>query len=151
LVGIAVFCHTGQISLLTLGPAPRTLKRVSADPRHQRGASAERLAAGHLETQGLVVLARNVRCKGGELDLVCLDRGVLVVVEVRQRARNDFGAAAASVDGRKQRKIIRAARFFLQRRAAWRGFAMRFDVIALDGLPDGEHRIAWIKDAFRAT
>jgi putative endonuclease len=124
---------------------------MSTDPRHQRGAGAEQLAADYLQTQGLAVLERNLRCKGGELDLVCLDHGVLVVVEVRQRARVDFGGAPASVNGRKQRKIIRAARFFLQRRAAWRDCALRFDVVALDGLPDREHRIEWIKDAFRAT
>jgi putative endonuclease len=124
---------------------------VSADPRHQHGARAEQLAAEYLQTQGLAVLERNLRCKGGELDLVCLDQGILVVVEVRQRARVDFGGAPASVTRSKQRKITRAAGFFLQRRAAWRGCAVRFDVVALDGLPDGEHRIVWIKDAFRAT
>ena len=97
------------------------------------------------------MLERNLRCRGGELDLVCLDHGVLVVIEVRQRARGDFGGAPASVNRRKQRKIIRAARFFLQRRAAWRVCAVRFDVVALNGLPDGEHRIEWIKHAFRAT
>jgi putative endonuclease len=124
---------------------------MSADPRHQRGACAEQLAADYLQTHGLAVLARNLRCRGGELDLVCLDHGVLVVVEVRQRARIDFGGAPASVNGRKQRKIIRAARFFLQRRPDWRGRAVRFDVVALDGLPDREHSIVWIKDAFCAT
>lgn len=97
------------------------------------------------------MLERNLRCKGGELDLVCLDHGVLTIVEVRQRARGNFGGAPASVNRRKQRKIIRAARFFLLQRAAWRRCAVRFDVVALDGLPDGEHRIEWIKDAFRAT
>ena len=117
----------------------------------QRGAASELIAAAYLEARGVVVLARNLRCKTGELDLVCLDHTVLVIVEVRQRARADFGGAPASVNRRKQRKIIRATRFFLQRRADWRGRAMRFDVVALDGLPDRTHRIVWIKDAFRAT
>jgi putative endonuclease len=137
--------------LLTSAATTLNLERMSADPRHQRGACAEQLAAGYLQAQGLAVLERNLRCKGGELDLVCLDHGVLVVVEVRQRARIDFGGAPASVDGRKRRKIIRAARFFLQRRADWRRCAVRFDVIAVEGLPDAEHRIVWFKNAFRAT
>jgi putative endonuclease len=137
--------------VLTPAAAAGNLERVAADPRHQRGACAEQLAADYLQTQGLVVLDRNLRCKTGELDLVCLDRGILVIVEVRQRARVDFGGAPASVNRRKQRKIIRAAQFFLQRRAAWRGRAIRFDVVALDGLPDRAHRIDWIKHAFRAT
>jgi putative endonuclease len=123
---------------------------VSADFRFLRGAASERLAADYLQTQGLTVVARNLRCRAGELDLVGLDSAVLSIIEVRQRIRGDFGGALASVDRRKQRKIIRAARFFLQRRTEWRGRAIRFDVVGIEGLPDGAHRIVWIKDAFRA-
>jgi putative endonuclease len=125
--------------------------RVSTESRLQRGAAAEQLAAEYLQARGLEVLARNLRCRGGELDLVCLDGGVLAVVEVRQRGRADFGGAAGSVTRRKQRKIIRAARYYLQRQPAWRACAMRFDVLAVEGLPAGEQGIVWIKDAFRAA
>jgi putative endonuclease len=124
---------------------------VSTDSRLQCGAAAEQLAAEYLQARGLVVLERNVRCRAGELDLVCLDSGVLAVVEVRQRVRVDFGGALASVTWRKQRKIIRATQLFLQRRAQWRRHVVRFDVLAVEGVPDGAHRIVWIKDAFRAT
>ena len=98
-----------------------------------------------------VVLARNVRCRAGELDLVCVDGDVLAIVEVRQRAKHDFGGALASVTWRKQRKIIRATQYFLRRQAEWRGRVMRFDVLAVEGVPEGAHRIVWIKDAFRAA
>jgi putative endonuclease len=124
---------------------------VSSDSRLQRGAASEGLAAEYLRDQGLVVLARNLRCRAGELDLVCLDADVLAIVEVRQRRQIDFGGALASVTWRKQRKIIRTAQYFLQRQADWRRHVMRFDVLALEGLPDGAHRIVWVKDAFRAT
>jgi putative endonuclease len=124
---------------------------VSTDSRLQRGTASERLAAEYLHGRGLVVLARNVRCRAGELDLVCLDGRVLAIVEVRQRAKRDFGGALASVTWRKQRKIIRAAQFFLLRQAEWRRHVMRFDVLAVEGVPDGAHRIVWIKDAFRAA
>jgi putative endonuclease len=124
---------------------------MSADSRVQRGAASERLAAEYLQAQGLAVLARNVRCRAGELDLVCLDGGVLAIIEVRQRVRIDFGGALASVTWRKQRRIIRATQFLLQRQAQWRRRVMRFDVLAVEGVPDGVHRIVWIKDAFRAT
>jgi putative endonuclease len=129
---------------------PRTLAGVSTDSPLQRGTASEQLAADYLQARGLVVLARNVRCKAGELDLVCLDRGVLAIVEVRQRVRIDFGGALASVTWRKQRKLIRATQFLLKRQAEWRRYAMRFDVLAVEGVPDGAHRIVWIKDAFRA-
>ena len=133
------------------GLCARSLACVSTDARLQRGAASEQLAAEYLQARGLAVLARNVRCRAGELDLVCLDGGVLAIVEVRQRARIDFGGALASVTWRKQRRIIRAAQFLLQRQAQWRRRVMRFDVLAVEGVPDGAHRIVWIKDAFRAT
>lgn len=97
------------------------------------------------------MLARNLRCKAGELDLVCLDGGVLAIVEVRQRVRSDFGGALASVNARKQRKLIRAARFFLQRRPEWRRYSVRFDVVGMEGEPSGTYRMIWIKNAFHAT
>jgi putative endonuclease len=115
------------------------------------GAAAEAAAACYLQTQGLSVLARNLRCKAGELDLVCLDGSVIVIVEVRHRARADFGGALASVTWRKQRKLIRATEFFRQRRPEWRARALRFDVIAVQGRPDGTHEFDWIRDAFRVT
>jgi putative endonuclease len=123
---------------------------VSTDSRLQSGAASEQLAAEYLRTQGLVIIARNLRCRAGELDLVGLDLSVLAVVEVRQRIRADFGGALASVNRRKQRKIILATRYFLQRQPAWRGHALRFDVVGVQGRPDGVNRIVWIKDAFRA-
>src|SRR5450631_3769676 len=142
---------TGEAHECKLASVTNHTETNHTESRLQRGAASELIAAAYLEERGVVVLARNLRCKTGELDLVCLDQAVLVIVEVRQRARVDFGGAPASVNWRKQRKIIRATQFFLQRQTQWRGRAMRFDVVALDGLPDRAHRIVWIKDAFRAT
>ena len=119
------------------------------DVRMQRGAAAEDLAAQYLRVRGLKILARNLRCKAGEIDLVCLDHKVLAIVEVRQRGSLEFGGALASVTKPKQRKIIRAAQFFLCREKQWRNFSVRFDVLAVDGPPDGAHRVDWVKDAFR--
>jgi putative endonuclease len=142
--------RTVHISLLTAVTHPRNLSCVSTVSRLQRGAASEQLAAEHLQTRGLQVVAHNLRCRAGEIDLVCLDGGVLVIVEVRQRCRTDFGGALASVTRSKQRKIIRAARFFLQRKKDWRAYLIRFDVVGVEGPPDGASRIVWIKDAFRA-
>ncbi len=119
--------------------------------RRQRGCAAEGLAAQYLESRGLAVLARNLRCRSGELDLVCRDGDVLVVVEVRQRGRPDFGGALASVTPRKRRRIIRATRFMLYTVPQWRSLRLRFDVIGVQGPADRAHEIVWVKDAFRAT
>jgi putative endonuclease len=118
------------------------------DVRMLRGLAAEELAARYLQLRGLKILARNLRCKAGELDLVCLDEGVLAIVEVRQRGSAEFGGALASVTWAKQRKIIRAAQFYLRREKQWKSLCIRFDVLAIEGLPDGAHRLEWVKNAF---
>ena len=125
--------------------------RLIAASRLRRGQAAEDLAADYLEARGLELIARNVRCKAGELDLVCLEGALLVIVEVRQRTRRDFGGALASVTRRKQMKILRAARFVLRSCPPLRQRRVRFDVLALQGTPEGASEIVWIKDAFRAT
>lgn len=99
--------------------------------RIEAGQKAEELAAAFLQAKGLSVLERNFRAKVGEIDIVAKDGDEVVFVEVRARASRDFGGAAASVDGAKRRKLIRAAALWLQARG-WDG-ACRFDVVALDG------------------
>jgi putative endonuclease len=123
---------------------------AASNLRRRRGEAAEDLAVGYLNARGIPVLARNVRCKGGEIDIVCLDGPCLAMIEVRQRENAHFGGALASVTPAKQRKIIRTARHLMQTSAEYRGRLMRFDVIGVAGLPEGAHRISWIKDAFRS-
>jgi len=131
-------------------PTPPTRSTPSAPSTVERGAAAEAWVADYLEAEGLTIIARNLRCAAGELDLVCLDGELLVIVEVRQRVRRDFGGSLASVTAHKQRKLIRATRFFWQRRPDWRDRILRFDVVGLTG-PADSPQIEWIKDAFRCT
>lgn len=112
--------------------------------RKQIGDSKERQARAYLERHGLRHLAHNVRCKRGELDLVMRDGDTLVFVEVRFRASQRFGGAAASVDAHKQARIATAAAYYLQRHAI--ELPCRFDVVAIDA--DGQ--IDWIQHAFAA-
>ena len=124
-------------------------KELPERPWHLlHGAHAETLAARYLESRGLAIIARNARFKVGEIDLVCLDQHVLVIVEVRQRRNDAYGGAAGSITAWKQRKLIRAAQCFLQRAPEWSHLPVRFDVIALSGLPLKDPDIAWIKSAF---
>jgi putative endonuclease len=120
-------------------------------PHLERGRAAEHIAARYLQSKGLTVLARNFRCRSGELDLVCLDAGVLAVIEVRQRTGSGFGGPLASVSQPKQRRLIRAAGCFLRHSPGWRSVLMRFDVVAVSGPPEALHDIVWIKDAFRGV
>jgi putative endonuclease len=135
---------------LTAPHAPRT-----ALDRRRRGLAAEVLAARHLREHGLEVLARNIRYRCGEIDLLCRDGEVLVVVEVRMRARGgvgggDFGGALASVGSRKRRSLLRATRFLLLQSAALARHRLRFDVVAIERAADRPLSLHWIRDAFRA-
>lgn len=98
---------------------------------------------------GLESVARNYSCRGGELDLVMLDEGTLVFVEVRLRSDARFGSAAESVDARKQARVILAARHFLARNTRYQSCPCRFDVVAVDAATQPP-RPTWIRDAFSA-
>jgi putative endonuclease len=110
-----------------------------------KGAAAEQLAADHLQRQGLRLIERNFRVRGGEIDLVCRDGKTTVFVEVRLRSRGDFGGAAASITAAKQARLILAARHWLLRHGET---PCRFDCILLDGLEP--KNIEWLRDAFSA-
>lgn len=114
------------------------------------GRSAEDIAAEFLEREGLTVLMRNYRRKGGELDIVARDADVLVIAEVRTRSTETFGGAAASIDGWKQHKIVRAATQLLQQRKDLAKLRARFDVLVVYGAGDAHPRVEWIKHAFEA-
>lgn len=112
-------------------------------PTQASGAAAEDRALDFLSGRGLRLLERNVASRLGEIDLVMRDADTIVFVEVRSRARNDFGGAAASVGPAKQRRLRREAQRYLNARFGDRWPACRFDVCAIDGAA-----IDWIRDAF---
>jgi putative endonuclease len=113
------------------------------------GAQAEELAARLLAAHGLRLLARNVRCRGGEVDLIALDRETVVFVEVRLRRHRDFGGAASSIGRAKRRRVILAARYWLAGTGhAWAGRPCRFDAVLYSTLdPDSAQ---WLQGAFAA-
>ena len=74
---------------------------------------------------------------------------VLVFVEVRYRADDGYGGGAASVDARKRRKLVHAARVHLARHPHLAQLPCRFDVVDASGDPHAP-RLQWIRDAFRA-
>ena len=109
------------------------------------GRQAEDLATRFLEKKKFRIIARNYRCRGGEIDLVCRDGKVLVFVEVRLRQSTAFGGAAASVTAIKQRRIILAAQHFLMTNALTNDDC-RFDCILMNGTSGND--IEWLRDAF---
>lgn len=124
----------------TPAPTPRS-------PTQRQGRQAETRALAHLTAAGLLPLARNLACKAGEIDLVCLDGDTLVFVEVRERRDARFGGAAASIGRAKQQRLLRTALYWLpslsRRHFHGRQPPCRFDAVVLDG-----HAVEWIRYAF---
>ena len=115
---------------------------MTNDTTTARGREAEAAAARYLAAQGVRLVERNFRVRGGEIDLICRDGPVLVFVEVRQRSRGDFGGAGASITIGKQRRIILAARHYLAGKPTC---DCRFDCVLIDAT-----NLEWIKNAFAA-
>ncbi len=109
--------------------------------------AAEALAARYLSNQGLCLVTRNFRARFGELDLVMTERSVLVIVEVRARRKTNVTTPAATINYSKQRRLIRAARYFLLRYRQYATWPVRFDVVEITGeLTDPV--IRWSRAAF---
>ncbi len=133
---------------------------VGSSSSGEAGSLAETQALLHLQQAGLRLVQRNYRvargpgARAGEIDLIMRDvDGTIVFVEVRSRraplgaagsgGAAAFGGAAASVGGLKQRRMVRAAQFYLLR---YRHCPpCRFDVVAIDGT-----RVQWLQAAFDA-
>ncbi len=116
--------------------------------RVAQGNAAEDLACRYLQACGLTLVARNFRCRGGELDLIMRDSDYLVFVEVRSRRHNRYGTPAESVTRRKQQRLLRAATVYLQRQRIEP--PCRFDVVAVLQANSKPH-IEWIRDAFQLS
>ncbi len=113
------------------------------EDRLESGRRAEELCAGLLRRAGLRILARNWRCRHGEIDLIADERGTVVFAEVRLRRDARFGGAPESITAAKRARLLAAARAYLARRPAT---TCRFDVLLLDRLD--VTRVEWIRDAF---
>ena len=116
------------------------------------GKQAEQSACRYLEKQNLQIITKNYRCRLGEIDIIARSAEHLVFVEVRYRSNSNFGSAAATVDIRKQRRIILTARHYLGSAAGglhYRELPCRFDVI--EACPDNSGKLAfnWLTNAFQ--
>lgn len=115
----------------------------------QRGSHWEQVAESFLNKRGLRTLERNYQARFGEIDLVMRDGNTLVFTEVRYRRDYGHGSGAESITLTKQRRVISAARRFLQCHPAESTRPCRFDVISI-GSEEGRTLLNWIRNAFDA-
>jgi putative endonuclease len=122
-------------------PSTRSAKQSTGD-------AFETLACRYLEQQGLTLLARQLACPRGEIDLVLKHGPCLVFVEVRARNDGSYGGAAASISLDKQRKLICTAKWHLPAlsKLFFAGITppSRIDVMTFD-----HGHLQWIQDAIR--
>ena len=116
----------------------------------RKGSHYEDNARKFLRKQGLQLIESNFRCRLGEIDLIMQHDDCVCFVEVRFRKSGDYGGAGASITVAKQRKIIRAARFYLAQNAALANRPLRFDALLIEPGPDGRPDYNWIQNAFYA-
>lgn len=114
------------------------------------GTQGERLAEQHLKQLGYRILARNVRNRGGEIDLIARDAGTIVFVEVRSRTDRTHGEPSETISRAKQRTLTRAALSYLKQRGQLETPA-RFDVVTIVwGKHPGEQELRHFPNAFPA-
>ena len=116
-----------------------SLNRRRVNPR---GEQAETRAADFLRSRGLIVVAKNYRCRFGEIDLIAREGKTLVFVEVRHRAGAAYGGAAASITPAKRGRLLKTARHYLA--TVHPVPPCRFDAVLLTG--ESTH-IEWIRNA----
>jgi putative endonuclease len=130
--------------------AAEALKRLLGLGRRESGEGGEDRAARYLERQGLTILARNYRCRSGEIDIVAREGPVTVFVEVKERRGPRYGAGHEAVTIGKRQRIVRAAHLY----AAAHGLSespLRFDVVSVDWGADQERpRLRHDRGAFDA-
>lgn len=113
--------------------------------RINKGKRGENIAAEYLVRQGYILLERNYRRQGCEVDIIAMDGPVTVFVEVKARSWRSVGLGREAVTRTKQRNIIKAASCYLSEHDIWDSPA-RFDVAEVDLT---EERVIYIENAFQ--
>ena len=119
-----------------------------SDPRARTGVIGEDAALRTYTDAGYRLIARNWRCRIGELDLILARGPMLVFCEVKARRGEAFGGGWEAVTARKRAKVRSVAQAFLMA-SALRPDAIRFDVASVDvGRRPGEAKVELFRDAF---
>lgn len=122
--------------------------RPAGGSRQRLGRAGEDAAVEALRARGYRIVARNIRLRGGELDVVAEDAGTIVFVEVKARRSRAFGTPAEAVGPRKQRTLCHLAQRYLAGRALG-DRPCRFDVVEVWVGAGGTLRAGILQDAFR--
>ncbi len=124
----------------------RSTENISGSNNIEKGKKGEDIAAVYLRKKGYRIVERNYRCRYGEIDIIAMDAGDIVFVEVKSRKSESFGSPEEAVSIVKQKKISNVALNYLQEKGITDHNA-RFDIVAVRLIPEG-NRTNIIRDAF---
>jgi len=97
-----------------------------------KGRRGEEQAAVFLKDGGMEIIAKNFRSGFGEIDVIAIDGETIVFIEVKTWSFFDFDNLQYSIDSRKQRKIIKTAKYFLSENRKYSNMSIRFDVLFIN-------------------
>ena len=107
------------------------MRRKGEASSKRTGLYYETQAAVFLEKQGYQILERNFLCPAGEIDLIAKEGEYLCFVEVKYRSERETGTPEEAVDAKKQKRISRAALFYLMKQGLGDTTPCRFDVVGI--------------------
>ncbi len=112
--------------------------------RHELGREGERAAAAYVTAGGMSVIARNWRCRHGEIDLVAREGSTVVFIEVKTRRGQRLGSPLGAVTPEKVARLRRLAGAWLQDSGGHRG-PVRIDAVGLLRQPDGNFAVEHVR------
>ena len=117
----------------------------------KQGEDAEAACCEYLRARGLKAVYKNFNCRHGEIDIIMLDKKILVFVEVRYRKNSNFGGGLESITTAKQLKLRKTAELYLQKNQRYKN--ARFDVVSMSknnqtSESKQKYIFEWITNAF---
>ena len=119
-----------------------------ANDKAALGREGENRAMAALEAEGMSIIAKNVRSRQGEVDIVALDGETIVFVEVKAWSVYGMENLQYGLNLKKQRRIIETAKYFLSEHREYNGKAVRFDVVFVGKTTPGDSAVTHLASAF---
>lgn len=116
---------------------------IEGDNKRQLGARIEQMVKTYLTDHGFTILEMNYRCRQGEIDIIAKEGDYYVFVEVKYRNSGKYGFPAEAVGTSKQKRISRAAQYYLYHQGLGEFTPVRFDVASVF-----RDEITYLRNAF---
>jgi putative endonuclease len=117
---------------------------VRMNTKTELGKLGEQLAAEFLAESDLQILDRNWQCPEGEIDIVALERGVLVICEVKTRSDNRYGTPLEAISARKRARLRKLSVRWVTAQGVYYD-RIRIDIIGILRIGPDEYEIEHVR------